>query len=572
MGDPELRSDETVLLRTQGVYVKSIPFEGVLTNKRIILVDRAKNLLPQKEIPLVTIKDIEPGENAIRDQIITLSVLARSGETRQMILTFSRQTGGNRIKERNEWLKMLKENTSSSFEQVIRKLIPGVGQAPKKSHQTAPSRIEVISSPALQKVPVAAKTTVRKNTESIPPVKKIPESRPEPAPPSTAAEESGASVPSFGTYCSRCGNRVPAGSGFCNRCGTQIVVPGSRAASTPPAAAIPQPADSEPVAGKIKPIDEDIRAIPRIERSAVTVPPDHPPREVPREPKNEPGIPREQEPAAPLQETAPPGSDFNLPATDEKPEPAQPVIIDSQYSESLPSAGKPPAPQKLRERFRFKPGKQATLGIIVIIIIIAVVLGGIFLSPMILKGGWKTPDNSTAPITVPTTPKPSGTFILPTEKPVGIVPTDGISVHINYLGGWKGSYGMPSALQLVTKSGDQFYLVENATGTVQASFEKLDGSTKHALLVEIYKNGNLLTSGNTSAGFGKITLSVDTTTGVAAIPKVSTSTLTGVGTSNSTPTASKTGNATVISTTTTALKITTVKTTTPVTNTTTAAQ
>ncbi len=107
MGDPELRSDESVLLRTQGIFVKSIPFEGILTNKRIILVDRVTNILPQKEIPLVTIKDFQAGENAIRDQIITLSVLAKTGETRQMILTFSRQAGGNRIKERDEWMKVL---------------------------------------------------------------------------------------------------------------------------------------------------------------------------------------------------------------------------------------------------------------------------------------------------------------------------------------------------------------------------------------------------------------------------------------------------------------------------------
>src|SRR4030042_2664045 len=124
MGDPELRSDEKVLLRTQGVYVKSIPFEGILTNKRIILVDRAKNLLPPKEIPLVTIKEAEAGENAIRDQIITLSVMAKTGETRQMILTFSRQTGGNRIKERDAGARIIRENASPSGSQVIRKVIP----------------------------------------------------------------------------------------------------------------------------------------------------------------------------------------------------------------------------------------------------------------------------------------------------------------------------------------------------------------------------------------------------------------------------------------------------------------
>ena len=109
MGDPELRSDEKVLVRTPGVYVKSIPFEGILTNRRIILIDRAKNLLPPKEIPLITIKEVEPGENAIRDQIITLSVMAKTGEMRQMILTFSRQAGGNRNKERDAWGRIIKE-------------------------------------------------------------------------------------------------------------------------------------------------------------------------------------------------------------------------------------------------------------------------------------------------------------------------------------------------------------------------------------------------------------------------------------------------------------------------------
>jgi hypothetical protein len=416
MGDPELRSDESVLLRTQGVYVKSIPFEGVLTNKRIILIDRAKNLLPQKEIPLVTIKDIEPGENAIRDQIITLSVLARSGETRQMILTFSRQTGGNRIRERDGWVKMLKENTSSSFDQVIRKVIPGVGQAPKKSDQTPPPQKEVISSTVAQDVPATAKTTVKKDTESIVPIKKIIESRPEPAPPSTVAEESGASLPGFGTYCSRCGNRVPAGSGFCNRCGSQIVVPGSMAASTPPAAAIPQPADSEPVAGKIKPIDEDSRTTLRSEYSTVTVPPNLP-LEVPREPVNETRIPTEKETAAPLQETAWPVSDVTIPETEEKPEPATTVSTPSKTSEATTPAGEPPIPKEPLSGFNYKLSKKAVISIIIAIIIVAVVVGAFFLYPMISDNGGATAGNDSALTYIMAIFNNTGTNVMPANAP-----------------------------------------------------------------------------------------------------------------------------------------------------------
>jgi hypothetical protein len=72
----------------------------------------------------------------------------------------------------------------------------------------------------------------------------------------------------------------------------------------------------------------------------------------------------------------------------------------------------------------------------------------------------------------------------------------------------------------VTNSGERLYEVENATGTVQASFWKLDGSA-HEILVEIYKDGKQLTKGITSTGFGKVTISVDTTTSIAQPPVVS---------------------------------------------------
>jgi hypothetical protein len=561
MGDPELRSDETILLRTPGIFVKSIAFEGYLTNKRIILIDRVKNLLPQKEIPLVTIKEIETGENAIRDQIITLSILAKSGEMRQMILTFSRQTGGNRIRERNDWVRLIRENTSSSIDQVIRKVIPGGGPVVKKPEPAVPPRLEVVSPPVAKNVPPVAKPPIKKVVESIPPVKKIIESHPDITPPLASKEVSSAPAPSFGTYCSRCGNRVPEGSGFCNRCGSQIVVPGSSVVTAPPSAVVAQPADSGTMAGRIKRVETDIQTTSQIEYPTVTEPPYYPPQ-VPGEPLNETRIPTEPETVVSHEETMRSVSDSNITDSEEKPGPAT-TVSNPPQPEPVAPAGEPPSPQKPSGGFNVKLSKKAVIGIVLAIIIIAVVMGGFFLYPMVSTGGEKTPDNTTTPTTAPgavqTTPKPSTTFVTPKETTVLTVPTDGVYVHINYLGGWKGSYGMPSALQMVTKSGNIFYRVENATGPVQATFEKLDGSTRQVLLVEIFKNGNLLTSGNTSAGFGKITLSVDTTTGIATNPKITTGTLSGMGTSNTTPTPSKTGNLTLIPTTTTVSNNTTGK-------------
>ena len=95
MGDPEFRSGEKILLRTQGIFVKSIPFEEILTNKRIFLVDRVKNLLPPKEILLETLKKVESGENTIRDQTLTLSIEANPRRNpADDPLTFSRRAGG----------------------------------------------------------------------------------------------------------------------------------------------------------------------------------------------------------------------------------------------------------------------------------------------------------------------------------------------------------------------------------------------------------------------------------------------------------------------------------------------
>jgi len=399
MGDPELRSDETILLRTPGIFVKSIAFEGYLTNKRIILIDRIKNLLPQKEIPLVTIKDIEPGENAIRDQIITLTILAKSGETRQIILTFSRQTGGNRIRERNEWVRLLKENTSSSIDQVIRRMIPGAGPVAKKPEPAVPPRIEVITPPVSKKVPPAAKPPIKKVVESVPPAKKIIESRPESTPPLAIKEVSSSSAPGFGTYCSRCGNRVPEGSGFCNRCGSQIVVPGSIAVTQIPTATVFPPADSATMTGRIIPSGTDIQTTTRIEYPTITESPNLPP-EVPGEPLEETSIPPEQETAVPHKETKWSGPEGSIPDSNVKPGTA-----------ATEPAGELPSPQKPTGGFNVKLSKNAVIALVLAIIIAVIAVSAFFLYPAISESGSAPSGNVSALAAGPTIIKPVATTI-----------------------------------------------------------------------------------------------------------------------------------------------------------------
>ena len=510
MGDPELRSDESVILRTDGIFVKSIPFEGILTNKRIILVDRAKNLLPNKEIPLVTIKDVGAGENAIRDQIITLSVLSRSGETRQMILTFSRQTGGNRIRERDAWARALKENITSTFEQVIRKVVPG-RETVKKPDPVVRPRVQV-SPPVSSPGPRPIKPTAKKETERHPPVK-IMETTPVQSSPGMKGSE--APVSGFGTYCSRCGNRVPEGSVFCNRCGSPIVAPGSMPA-VKSAVKVPTPPKPETAAGTIPPdqVLPSRESSPDRQESLIDT--------VIREAPWQQEAPEEPAPFTPVGESGYQEPDSGAVQADEEPEFKMPDITASQVSESISIAGDLPPPKPLGSGLNIKPGRNAIYAGIVIFLIIVAIAGGFFIYPLISKGGLTAANTTSVPTTPPVTQAPSG-ILTPKVTPVVTVPAEGVYVHIKYLGSFKGTYGIPSDLSTVTSSGDRYYPVENATGIVQASIAKSDPTTRQSLLVEILRDARVLTSGTTTAGFGKVTLSVDIVTGVAKDPEIGTS-------------------------------------------------
>ncbi|MFA6362459.1 zinc-ribbon domain-containing protein [Methanoregula sp.] len=527
MDDPELQGDEQFLIRTQGVHVKSGSFEAILTNKRIILVDREKNILTPKEIPLATIQSVASGENAIRDLVITLGLITKTGGTRQMVLTFFREGGGNRIKERDEWVRQIRAHLTPSFEQGIRKVIPGSEMPPTEQNPVLPP--------------------VSETPGSSPTAKKIVDYSPEPgrAPPATSP----ASECAFGIYCTRCGTKVPEGSGFCNKCGTRIILPGES-----PEAPVLTLAPSIPVspAPKERPLDRDIQSIePLIEKSPLIVPRD-PLRSVPP-------VPEVRQPEPPAQAAT------ETPVVTEQPSvtavppaaPQTPLVTEQPSATAVPPAASQEKKQFIPRLFSPKdlpptplvpssmptavsppPKKPANkkkillaAGIIVIILI-AVVAVVVVLPKMGSLGNILPGSNGSASSTTPIAPtvttksssSASTTVVAATHTPVAI-PQTGVYVYVNYIGGWKGTYGISDSQLTETNSGERIRPVMDATGavatgTVTASFWKLDGSS-HAITVSIYKDGKVLTSSNSIAPYGKVTLSVDTTTGVAQQPVVS---------------------------------------------------
>jgi hypothetical protein len=542
MDDPELHGDEQILMRTQGVHVKSISFEAILTNKRIILVDRIKNVLPPKEIPLATIQSVESGENAIRDLVITLGVITKTGGTRQMVLTFSREGGGNRIKERDEWVKQIKNHLTPSFEQVIRKVIPGI-ETPQPGQNKIPSHPRETTG---SQIPA-------RSTGVAPAAKKVAENPPESwqAPPVPSPAPEGI----LGIYCTKCGTKVPEGSGFCNKCGTRIILPGEHPKAPVVAPAPLTPASTTP---KERPIDYEIRSIePLIEKSTLTTPRD-PLRSVPPVPEARPASPAPVYPATPVAPeqpsasavppAAPPAKKRFMPRLfspkDLPPSPLVPL--------SMPAAV-PPRPKKPANK-----KKILLVAGIIVIILIAVVAVVVILPKMgsfgnLLHGSNASSASSatTAVVTTKSTSSSGSTVVAATLTPVTI-PQTGVYVYVNYLGGWKGTYGTSGNQKTVTNSGERDMEVVNATGTVNASFWKRDSSS-HEITVSIYKDGTVLTSGTTAAANGKVTLSVDTTTGVAQQPVVGGSS----GTTTTVPVTNTTVKITTTSTTNVTATVTT---------------
>lgn len=507
---PELGSDESVILQAHNIKVKSVVFEAVLTNKRLILIDGKKGLIPPQEILILNIRTVDGGENAIRDPILTFSILSVGGTARQMILTFPRVASGERRRERDDWLKALTAQISS---------VDNYSETPDTTaSDQISSQNTVITPPSPPVSPVAS--SPKKKIEITRPIRNIVESTPAmPRPIETTT------LP-VGSFCSRCGSRVPPESVFCNRCGTPVVssneVPAVPQAiiSTSPVVAPSEPSvpsvvpqvqiPTPPVFGmsgdrKDRTLDEVIHSIePLIEDSK------------PRSSEPAPLVPRHYPAPPPVVETPAVEPSAVVPLT----EPAalspsgEPVPADT-----TPPASPPPIPPVLPAP---APKKGKTVTIAALIIVILVVIGGIVIFSNSIGTTPSTPAITPTITPIPTTvitktatPTPSPTPVVtqeviqtPTAQPQFAIPPNGVWVRITYPGKYSGAYGTAGSQSEVADTGDHFYPVSTIDGPVVASIQKMDGSS-NTLTVEVYKNGVLSGSDTTKSPRGTIDIQVD---------------------------------------------------------------
>jgi hypothetical protein len=492
MGYTDLYSDESIILETKNVKVKSISFDAILTTKRLLLVDNKKNVIPQQNIQLATIRNVETGENAIRDAIVTLSISTETSKMRQMILTFSRQTG-ERKRECEDFATMLKERIAlmQPKEEKPAEPAPEIATAQKYGTPT-PSAIGV------------ATTSGKKKIEISRPIKKIIERSPVyPQPIETS------SLPQ-GSFCPRCGNRVPLESTFCNRCGTKIPVQTTK------------PAEPEPVLGTIRdPVPP--MSVPAFERK------ERPLEQIIHsiEPLIEDSVPRTGTmPVIPEPVREPfPGTQAPeiSPAPEEQPGKITPSAIELAAA-SLINAAKaqsttvaepaaavpatpplPPVPAASK-----KPKRLAILGIAIAILL---VLGGMVIysqslqehiTPVVNVTMVPTPTTMATPVPTPMqTQTPVITSVVTTAPTAALIPQSGVWIKISYPLTFTGTFGTPGSQVQVTATGEHFYQVPTVNGPVDASIKKTDGSSNE-LVIEVYKNGLLIKHDSTTVPQGTI--------------------------------------------------------------------
>ena len=508
MGYPELDQDESIILETRNVKFKSISLDAILTNKRIILIDNKKNVLPPQDIPLASIRIVEMGENAIRDPFLLLILSTVTGEKHQLVITFSRLAGAERKRECNEWVKKLDSLREAMIPDSYPADIPVLAEEPEIPPEVpAPAPAPA---PAPTRTVIAGTRPVKKKIEISRPLSKIIEKSPvSPVPVETS------SLPS-GTFCSRCGNRVPLNSTFCNHCGTPIVhVPEKAAAPQPSAPSVKvmiQPPVSSPAEQQNRPIDRVIHSIePLIEdsvprtQSAPLVQKNAP------EHKAEPPLPAPPVPASPVPEPQEdPTPQVNWPVLSTAGSPMVPAEEAKAADPEIPPPPPAPVPEGRKPDYRM----IALVGVAIIAIIIGIVLlPGLTSSP---AGGTGSNLTTTAittpatpyPTTIPKTPVPVITATIAPAQVTVLIPQNGVWVRVTYPGTFTGSIGMPNDLHASTDSGDRFYQISTTNGTVAVSLKKTDGSSDK-LNVEIYKNGVLVKQASTIAPKGELEFQFD---------------------------------------------------------------
>jgi hypothetical protein len=531
------------------VSINSLLYEVLLTTRHLILVDiRYDQFLPQK-IPLSTIQSVNGGKITTGEPVITLifsdnESMSGSGP---MVLIFTQQSGEQRKRERDEWLKNLMAHIVSVRQEIITSTSPPIdagheirpsSRRPGSHEKITPYTTIVDTSPA----PVEL-TILPDESESW----KVP----------AEDQESPGKVMSEADTQPEITYTIPESEEMPPVTGVESGLAGT----------LPQPEPEEMVESSPVPPDEEKIPDTAIDIAITEV---SAAGEISAEPETTSGAEKpfalilhdalksllSSEEKKELQDAGsssePPVEETEVPQQEEPESPELPtpseleivesptvVKEDSELSGTMPSEtgdieepGQEPSGQAIPQIPKSPPptrGSGSQRQTLILVTTIILIIFGIGIGVVFYSHGYPSPVKEPVPLPTPslqqttllqtpvqqTTPQQT---TLPqisvqiTEAPTQVViPPDGIWVRVVYTGNYYGRVGNPGSLQSVKGSGDQIYKIKS-DGLVQLQINKND-NTGNPLTVEIYRNGELMMHQVRSAPMGSIELLIDAKTG-----------------------------------------------------------
>ena len=108
MGSPYLSTNESIILSAHDVIINTVPAEAILTNQRLMLVDRKHPRILPQDIPFTSIETVTIGENTANEPVLSLSVVTPDGTRQPLGMIYPQGPRLNRTTERDEWAARLK--------------------------------------------------------------------------------------------------------------------------------------------------------------------------------------------------------------------------------------------------------------------------------------------------------------------------------------------------------------------------------------------------------------------------------------------------------------------------------
>lgn len=118
MGSPYLSTNETIVLSAHDLIINTVSAEAILTNQRLMLVDRTHPRILPQDIPFTAIETVTIGDESGNDPVLSLSIVTPDGTRQPLSMIFPQKPRTERTPERDEWAARIRELSITAQEET----------------------------------------------------------------------------------------------------------------------------------------------------------------------------------------------------------------------------------------------------------------------------------------------------------------------------------------------------------------------------------------------------------------------------------------------------------------------